>query len=368
MFRTAPLFSGMVIATTFTTSVIAQNGQQSQQPVRQQLTQTQFNALLANAEVVGPPGQPELIIPMEAPGWARAIGVTGSSRHYKGLCGPDGAPATIEQLIAHAERNLTGFATRGNTTQTVGTSPQFKITHDASDATLIAFYLPNFIAAAEYVDRQFNNRVTNNLTLNIADLPGNTIGTAGSTRYDIPWDIYVGGLREASDREDDDFADALPLASLPVRFGFPGTSTTNVDEIRVTDAQLRAVFGDTAVPESESVSITIDSGNSWAFLGCGASFPGSQSSLVDVAVHELTHSLGFTSAIAEGGSNSGNRIQGLDVARFFQDFIVGPFPGVAGGSPITPQQFTTFARHGEFTILTGSSFHAYSSTPNGFST
>ena len=329
-----------------------------------------LNGLLAHAEVVGPAGQPELIIPMETPGWAQALGVTATSRYYKGLCGPDGAAATIEQLIAHAERDLNGWQNRGAlTTQSVGTSPQFDISFNALNALLVGFYLPDFVEAAEFVDRQFNNRVVNRVDLDVQSIPGSTIGSAGSTRYTIPWSIYVEGLRESSDREDDDFADALPLNSLPVRYGFPGASITSETQIVVTDAQLRAVFGETAVPPTNSVSITLDSDNAWAFFGCAVAPVGSQLSLIDVAVHEITHSLGYTSNIAEGGGNSSQQIQGLDVARFFQDFLIGPtLPGVQGGPPINNQQFTAFERHGQFAILSGFSSHTYSSTPNGFST
>jgi hypothetical protein len=233
----------------------------------------------------------------------------------------------------------------------------------------VGFYLPDFVEAADFVDRQFNNRVTNRVSLAVESIPGNTIGSAGSTRYTIPWSTYVEGLRESSDREDDDFADALPSGSLPVRYGFPGTGITSENQIRVTDAQLRAVFGDTAVPATESVSITLDSDNAWSFFGCAVPPVGGQLSLVDVAVHEITHSLGFTSDIPEGGDNGNQQIQGLDVARFFQDILIGPtLPGVQGGPPITNQQFTTFERHGRFTILSGFSAHTYASTPNGFST
>lgn len=361
MIKSTPLLCGTAIAATLAASASAQN--------TTVLTQAEFNAALANARVVGPAGQPELIIPLSPPGWAQALGVTGETRHYKGICGPDGAPATIEYLVATAERELTGFVPRGSTTTTVGTSPRFEITYDAQDALLVAFFLPDFVEAAEYVDSQFNNRVTNRVSLTVEPIPGSVIGSAGSQRYTIPWSTYVEGLRESSDREDDDFADALPAGSLPVRYGFPGNGTTNETEIVVTDAQLRAVFGDTAFPATTSVSITLDSDNAWAFFGCANAPFVSQLSLVDVAVHEITHSLGFTSDIADGGGNSNQQIQGLDVARFFQDLIIGPtLPGIQGGPPTTPQQFTTFPRHGQFSILSAFSSHTYSSTPNGFTT
>jgi hypothetical protein len=336
----------------------------------QSMTPAEFNAALANARVVGPAGQPELIIPIDTPGWAQGLGVTGAFRHYKGLCGPDGALASIQQLVAHAERDLTGVSVRGigsPITTAIGDSPTVKVTLDALNP-LALLYLNDFVIAAEYIDSQFQNRVTVSVTMDAESIPGSTIGTAGSTRYDISWSSYVEGLRHQSNREDDDFADALPFASLPVRFGFPGTGTTNVTSIRVTDAQLRAVFGDNVVAETESVSITLDTDNSWSLNGCGSLPSGSQLSLVDVAVHEITHGLGFTSAIADGGDNSGNRVQGLDVARFYEDFFVGALPGVSGGRPLDNNQFATFPRHGEGSISTLFSQHWYSNTADGFTT
>ncbi len=336
----------------------------------QSMTPAEFNAALANARVVGPAGQPELIIPIDTPGWAQGLGVTGAFRHYKGLCGPDGALASIQQLVAHAERDLTGASVRGigvPATQVIGDSPTVKVTYDALNPFAL-IYLGDFIDAAEYVDLQFQNRVTISVTMDAESIPGSTIGSAGSTRFDIPWSTYVEGLRHQSNREDDDFADALPAASLPVRFGFPGTGTTNVTAIRVTDAQLRAAFGDTVVAEAESVSITLDTDNSWSLNGCDSLPSGSQLSLVDVAVHEITHGLGFTSAIAEGGDNSNNRIQGLDVARFFEDPLFGALPGVSGGRPLNNAQFATFPRHGEGAILSGISQHWYANTADGFVT
>jgi hypothetical protein len=335
----------------------------------QPMTPAEFNAALANAEVRGPADQPELIIPIDTPAWAAELGILGTYRHYKGLCGPDGALASIEQLVLHAERDLTGVSLRGGlpVTVTTGSSPTFKVTFDGLNL-FAALYNAEFTQAAEYVDSQFQNRATINVSLDAQSIPGSTIGSAGSTRYSIAWDRYVEALREQSDREDDDFADALPLASLPVRFGLLATPTTDVSTIIVTDAQIRAVFGDNVTAEAQSVTITLDTDNSWSLGGCDNPPGGSELSLIDVAVHEITHSLGFTSSIDTGGGNDNNSIQGLDVARFFQDVLFGVFPGVSGGPPIDTNQFSIFPRHGEGSILSGTSLHFYSNPPDGFTT
>jgi hypothetical protein len=332
----------------------------------QQMTRAEFSAALANARVDGPAGRPVLTIPLELPGWAADAGVLGRVRKYKGICGPDGAAATIEQLVAHAERDLMGHSTRGTAVTTVGASPTFKITHDATDSDVLGLYLPDFVAAAQYIDGQFNNRLTASVTLHVQRLD-DSIGSASSEFYLIPWSIYVEGLREADDRESETFADALPTDALPVRFGFPGTPVTDLTSVFVTDTQARAIFGDSVADERRSVSITLDKDNDWVFFGCG-DLPGSgEGSLIDVAVHEIGHSFGFSSSIVEGGANPTLSATSIDVARFLDDPSLGAVPGVPGGPPTNVSEFTTFPRHLQGSVGSAATRHRYVSA-DGFNT
>lgn len=307
------------------------------------------------ARLVGTAEHPMLIVPMETPGWAVGLGVTGVERVYKGICSSDGAHITGPDLYRVAQQDLQRIMNpqRGSATEVIGESPAFAVSYDTLDGLFIGLYLPTVRAAAEYLDDQFDNRVEIRATMALGTFTGNTIGSAGSTRYTIPWSVYVEGLRQQSLREDARFAAGLPTNALAVNYNGSSSATAEM-EIRVTAAQLRAVFGDNVVPQGQAVSITFNTNTNWKFFGCDEEPDSDQLSLIDVAVHEFVHSMGFTSGIAEGGDNDGDHIQGLDVARFRVPLI-----------PFTDEQFAMNARLGEgFT----NELHFYSSFPTGIST
>lgn len=311
---------------------------------------------LNQSRIVGLADQPMLIVPIEIPDWAANLGITGAERVYKGLCGPDGAAISVRDLMSVAQNDLQrlGGVQRGTmTTEIVGVSPSFAVTYDLLDPTFVLFYLPSVRDAAEYIGNSFDNRVQIDATMALGTFDGNTIGSAGSTHYTIPWSVYAEGLRRQSLREDARFADGLPGSSIPVHYD-GSTSSTSETQIVVTDAQLRAVFGDNVVPHGQSVSITFNVNSTWNSFGCVAEPDSDQLSLIDVAVHEFTHAMGFTSGIDEGGNNSNNQIHGLDVARFR-----------AINLPGTSSAFQTNPRLGE--QFTGEP-HFYSSFPTGTST
>lgn len=310
---------------------------------------------LNQAQIVGTEAHPMLVIPMDVPGWAVDLGVTGAERVYKGICGPNGAHISVNDLFRAAQRDLQLLDgnQRGTSTQVFGESPAFAVSYDTTDPVFQVLYLPVVQSAADYIDGQFDNRVEIGATMALGTFDNDVIGSAGSTRFTIPWSVYVEGLRRQSLREDARFASQLPFSSIPVTYN-ASTSATAETQIRVTAAQLRAIFGDNVAPQGQAVSITFNSNTSWNFLGCNVEPASGQQSLIDVAVHEFTHAMGFTSQIAEGGGNSAEQIQGLDVARFR-----------ANNLPGSSAQFANNPRIGE--SFTGE-FHFYSSFPTGTST
>ncbi len=340
------------------------------------LTRAQADAILASARVVGVRDKPELIldIPLTADA---PPGVLGIEMVYKGICGPDGAVATIDQLLDHAERDLARAVNpnlgRAQVIESMGESPTFNVQYEITDATFVAFFLPRVRQAAEIVSGQLDNRVNISVTMSLAALDPGILGSAGSRRYRLPWESYVEGLRAQSVREGGGIATDFPLNSVPANFS---NGLANVTEVTVTEAQYRAIFGDTVRPQeffNPAVNIRLATGFAWHFFDpCSIPPPNNVTSLTDVVVHEFIHPLGFVSNISgpnDGGftsfvdNNPDNRLQGLDLARFRRQIFPG-FPTIL--PPLTVAQFTTAARNGE-----GNAFfpneHVYTNPRRGLS-
>ena len=309
------------------------------------------DAALAGARIVGLADQIELIVPLPMNDEARAIGAVGRQVSYKGVCGPDGAPATPGLLLAHARRDLERMnnPSRGDVTVIYGVSPKFSITYDPTDVYLPLLFLPSFQTAASYVDSRLDDRIEIRINLSTADIPGNVIGSAGSATYLFDYETYRQGLRAADNRqpEESDFANALRAGTLPVIYDNSGT--TSAEPLVVANAtQIRAIFGDNVIGQDTAISITLDNTANWDYSVYFDDLvdPG-KLSLVDAAVHEITHGLGFRSEIRSGGNNPDNRVAGLDIARF--RFLAA---GIPGGVPLFTSEFTVFPRWGDnFTVL-----------------
>ncbi|MFK7884412.1 MAG: NF038122 family metalloprotease [Phycisphaerales bacterium] len=319
-----------------------------------------IDAALTAARFVGMGDQRELIVPMPMNDGARQLGAKSMDRIYKGICGPEGALATPELLLEHARRDLERMNTpaRGSATIIFGESPRFVITYDPADAFIIAFGLPNFQAACEYVDDRLDSRTEIRINLTSDDIPGNVIGSAGSSRQTFSYNTYVNGLDAAAGRfpENSAFVDAMPTPTLPVRYDLSPT-TTNEADVVANDTQIRAIFGENSFAQANAISITLDNTADWdPFVYIDDQVNSGELSLVDVVVHEITHGLGFRSTIAQGGNNSSNDMAGLDVARF-RNSTSAPI-GTVGGTPITATQFTTFPRWGDNLINFESSIYA----------
>ncbi len=341
------------------------------------LTPAQADAVLANARVVGLRDKPELILDMpllaDAP-----PGVIGIERVYKGICGPNGAVATIDQLMDHAQSDLQqavnpGFAR--TTTEAMGNSPTYNVQYDETNTTLTGSFLPRVRDAAEYIGDSFDNRVNISVTLELATLDPGVLGSAGSRRYRLRWDDYLEGLRNQSLREGTAIANAFPDGTIPANFS---TGTANVDEVTVTEAQYRAIFGDTVRNQSFSspaVSIRYNPAFNWSFVDPCVSLPSNRTSLTDVAAHEFIHPLGFVSEISgpNGGgftsfadNNANNRLSGLDLARFFVNF--NPlFPPLVF-PPASAAEFASRTRNGEGNALFPFNQHQYVNPVDGFTT
>jgi hypothetical protein len=163
--------------------------------------------------------KPELILEMPLPADAPP-GVIGVERVYKGICGPNGAVATVGALFEHAEADLQRAANpdlgRATVTEAMGTSPTYNVRYDDADPVLVALFLPRVRQAANIIGDAFDNRVNISVTLALdTTLDSGVLGSASSRRYRLRWDDYLEGLRNQSLREGDIIAGDFPPAPSP---------------------------------------------------------------------------------------------------------------------------------------------------------
>ncbi len=271
-----------------------------------------FETLLAQAVVVGTPDKPQLIVPIDLPEEARAFGIEQAFRTYKGMCGPNGAQATVQDLLDHARRDFEQENGLRVANEFVGQSPRFELVYDSTNPAFVGFYLPPIRQAANYIAISLDNRTDIRVSVNAAPISSGAIGTASTTHYTLSWSVYVDGLRSQSLRDNPAFANALPTAPMPVVYS--NGSTGSASTVSISDGQFRAIFGSNAIGPTTATTLTFNTGSDWEFFGCDEQ-SGSELSLIDVAVHEFTHGIGFSSSIDTGGSSFGSP-RGLDIARF----------------------------------------------------
>lgn len=313
------------------TSMVCLAGTVSVQ-AQESFTPLQVQALLDASYIVGSAEQPELIVPLPAISMVGMTQPVRRSRVYKGICGPEGAPASIAQLYQHAFEDLGGVNSRGAGFSSAGVSPKFNFQYDTASGqdTPVQMFVPACLDAAFYIGSVMDNRVNVDVSLeavafnNSDGTPNiNTIGTAGSSLYTLSISEYTEALFWRSGLSNDEIASWLG-ATVPVMFqGDAGP--TLATEVTITQAQMRAIFGDNAIVSATSdVSIIFNTRVDFEFGPCGQTPAPDATSLVTTAVHELTHSLGFRSGIS-GPPNSGTPTQSnnpdrdltsLDLLRF----------------------------------------------------
>lgn len=219
--------------------------------------------------------------------------------------------------------------------EVVGESPAFAMSYDNLNPTLIGLYLPVIRDPIRYIDSQFDNRVLIDAALDTDTFSGNTIGSASSTRYTIPFSVFVEGLRAQSVREDSRFADALPESSLSVLYD--GSASTETF-IRVTDGQIRAIFDYNVVPRGQGVSITFNIATNWNIFDCEDELDGDESSLIDVAIlAENGGTLELDGVFLEQDF-SGSFVQGRLESDQTPIRLIGDQPTIVQGGPSKQQE------------------------------
>ncbi|MEM1186779.1 MAG: NF038122 family metalloprotease [Planctomycetota bacterium] len=312
------------------------------------------DASMAAASFRGIGNKAEFVVPVYARDAPDEAPVVVSERTYKGICGPNGAVADLEGLIAQAHADLVAdndpVGRAAMTTETIGDSTKIVLRYDPSTPNISSF-LPGIRESAKFIANSVVNDFTMTVDFTVSDdfSSSDVLGSVSSDVVLVNWPTYVQGLRFASDRTygPKAFADRLPDNTLPVRFDESNT-TTDTNRAVIQDALLRATFGDLASNLTRSVNMRLNTSFSWDLdTNCKVKF--GKINLMDVVVHEFTHGLGFSSSLIDiedatdsSSNNPSNTVRPLDFARFLDRT-----PGVFGGYPTTDEQWTTFPRHGE---------------------
>jgi hypothetical protein len=153
--------------------------------------------------------------------------------------------------------------------------------------------IPSFAAAEAYLEAQFADPITVTVSVSFANLGSGIIGATGSSyannrSYTNVRDGLVAGM-DANDT----IQTSLPAGTtIPVRYVGTSATVTNESLIDMTRANFKAAIGTTtgsdgSMQYNSSFNFDYDPSNG---------ITGSQTSLVDVIIHETGHAMGFVSA------------------------------------------------------------------------
>jgi hypothetical protein len=192
--------------------------------------------------------------------------------------------------------------------------------------------IPSFAAAEAYLEAQFADPITVTVSVSFANLGSGIIGATGSSyannrSYTNVRDGLVAGM-DANDT----IQTSLPAGTtIPVRYVGTSATVTNESLIDMTRANFKAAIGTTtgsdgSMQYNSSFNFDYDPSNG---------ITGSQTSLVDVIIHETGHAMGFVSA---ADSTTGGQMDTLDIFRFQNTDGTGDY------NPDTIAEFSTTPR------------------------
>ncbi|MBC7833653.1 MAG: hypothetical protein H7Y88_00950 [Phycisphaerales bacterium] len=249
---------------------------------------------------------------------------------WKAMCGSDLTQVSTEWLKQNAQKHEAEMAA-GNVTivdsglRGAGINIVF-----ALGASVPAAALPAFSAAEAYIEAQFSDPITVTVSVNFASMSPGVLGSTGSTYGYVS---YAGSRTGIVNNRDatDTIQPYLPSGStLAVRYN--GNTGTITSETRVfwTIANYNSTVGTAG---GTAASMTYNTNFSWDWdpsNGVG----GSSFSFQDVIIHEVGHSLGFTS----GADFRFNDLETLDLFRFQSTDGTGDY------NPDTLAEFTSRPR------------------------
>ncbi|MEO2012753.1 MAG: NF038122 family metalloprotease [Fuerstiella sp.] len=199
-----------------------------------------------------------------------------------------------------------------------------------------------FLAAANYIQSQFDDNVTINLTTAFSTLDPGILGSASSTVAGYGF----GAWRTAMTGDSTSADDATMVANLPAGSTYSrwinNTSTngsphlnTGLNNVRLSNANAKALGLLSATAGAEDASIEFSDRFSWDFDqsdGIGAGLI----DFVGVATHEIMHAMGFTSGVDILDINGTEMFTDAQFAPFVSglDFTRQSAAAIAGGADL----------------------------------
>lgn len=201
-----------------------------------------------------------------------------------------------------------------------------------------------FAAAAAYIQSQFDDNLTINLTTGFSSLGNGILGSAGSSSTTYAYDAFRNAV-EGDKISADDYTFSASLKSGPSfqllinetseasggskQNPYLDTDGFNTTRVRLNHANAKALGLRGANHSSEDVSITFSNRFTWDFDPSDGIDTGAYD-FVGVAIHEIMHGMGFVSGVDtldrnDDGAFSDNAfddVRALDFTRFSADSLV----------------------------------------------
>lgn len=249
---------------------------------------------------------------------------------WREICGGLGEHLTSDELerIAESHECIVGSST-----------PLVVDTPKGSDANLnlvftVSGSIPSgglaAIAMAEaYIEAQWADPMTINISLSFANLGPGVLGGTGSAYANVPWSTARTGLVNGKD-SNDTIQNSLPAGStIPVRYS-SGSTVTNENRVFFTTGAYESTIGtfsgtDANMQFNNAFQFDYDPSNG---ISSGTY------SFVDVLIHEVGHAMGCTSGV----DFRINDIEAIDIYRFQRT------DGTADYNPDTLAEFTARPR------------------------
>lgn len=242
--------------------------------------------------------------------------VTEWENRWRPMCGSDVSEFGLDELVASARRHHAEFGSgkrvaiidfnrheggEGEFNPAAGINIVFSLGSSVPSAAY-----PAFAAAEAYLETLFSDPVTVTVTVSFANLGNGVLGSTGSYYTNAPWATSRSGMISGMDANDT-IQSFLPSGStIPVRYNGSRSTVTNETRVFWTRAAYNATVGSVS---GNAATMQYNTNFSWDW---DPSNGVSGYSFQDVIIHEVGHSLGFTS----GADFRNSDIEALDIFRF----------------------------------------------------